>query len=172
MALRRLLKTVVIERYAVGGQAGGSPKIENYLGFPKGISGAELACRFGAEILVARAGVRGEIVAGKGVGYLEDGTKIIARASVCATGVDYRKLGLPNEDRLLSLAGAAMGSGSGRALRQQRLYRHRSRSAEERQAPRELGPGSLSHIPGCKYPRQARFHIAIKALRLSGRRRG
>src|SRR5439155_1231885 len=85
------LKTVVIERYAVGGQAGSSPKIENYLGFPEGISGAELAerareqaCRFGAEILVARAGVRGEIVAGKGVGYLEDGTKIIARASVCA----------------------------------------------------------------------------------------
>jgi len=71
------LKTVVIERYAVGGQAGSSPKIENYLGFPRGISGADLAerareqaCRFGAEILVARAGVRGEIVAGKGVGYL------------------------------------------------------------------------------------------------------
>ena len=56
----------------------------------------------------------------------------------------------------------AMGSGSGRALPQQRLYHHRSRSAEERQAPRELGPGSSSHIPGCKYPRQARFHIAIK----------
>ena len=100
------LKTVVIERYAVGGQAGSSPKIENYLGFPEGISGADLAerareqaCRFGAEMLVARAGVRGEIVAGKGIGYLEDGTKIIARASVCATGVDYRKLGLPNEDR-------------------------------------------------------------------------
>ena len=102
------LKTVLIERYAVGGQAGSSPKIENYLGFPEGISGAELAerareqaCRFGAELLVARAGVRGEIVAGKGIGYLDDGTKIIARASVCATGVDYRKLGLPNEDRLL-----------------------------------------------------------------------
>ena len=102
------LKTVLIERYAVGGQAGSSPKIENYLGFPEGISGAELAerareqaCRFGAEMLVARAGVRGEIVAGKGIGYLDDGTKIIARASVCATGVDYRKLGLPNEDRSL-----------------------------------------------------------------------
>jgi hypothetical protein len=101
------LKTVVIERYAVGGQAGSSPKIENFLGFPEGISGADLAerareqaCRFGAEILVARAGIRGEVVAGKGIGYLDDGTKIIARASVCATGVDYRKLGLPNEDRL------------------------------------------------------------------------
>src|SRR5438309_7682611 len=114
--------TVVIERYAVGGQAGSSPKIENYLGFPEGISGAELAerareqaCRFGAEILVSRAGVRGELVAGKGVGYLEDGTKIIARASVCATGVDYRKLGLPNEDRF-SGAGVYYGAGASEAM--------------------------------------------------------
>jgi thioredoxin reductase (NADPH) len=116
------LKTVVIERYAVGGQAGSSPKIENYLGFPQGISGADLAerareqaCRFGAEILVARAGVRGEIVTGKGVGYLDDGTKIIARASVCATGVDYRKLGLPNEDRLFG-AGVYYGAGASEAM--------------------------------------------------------
>jgi thioredoxin reductase (NADPH) len=116
------LKTVLIERYAAGGQAGSSPKIENYLGFPEGISGAELAerareqaCRFGAELLVARAGVRGEIVAGKGVGYLDDGTKIIARASVCATGVDYRKLGLPNEDRLFG-AGVYYGAGASEAM--------------------------------------------------------
>src|SRR5437868_1377678 len=116
------LKTILIERYAVGGQAACSPKIENYLGFPEGISGAELAerareqaCRFGAEILVSRAGVRGELVAGKGVGYLEDGTKIIARASVCATGVDYRKLGLPNEDRF-SGAGVYYGAGASEAM--------------------------------------------------------
>ena len=116
------LKTVVIERYAVGGQAGSSPKIENYLGFPEGISGADLAerareqaCRFGAEILVARAGVRGEIVAGKGIGYLEDGTKIIARASVCATGVNYRRLGLPDEDRLVG-AGVYYGAGASEAM--------------------------------------------------------
>jgi thioredoxin reductase (NADPH) len=116
------LKTVVIERYAVGGQAGSSPKIENYLGFPEGISGADLAerareqaCRFGAEILVARAGIRGEVVAGKGIGYLDDGTKIIARASVCATGVDYRKLGLPNEDRLFG-AGVYYGAGASEAM--------------------------------------------------------
>src|SRR3984957_3236713 len=116
------LKTILIERYAVGGQAGSSPKIENYLGFPQGISGAELAerarnqaCRFGAEILVSRAGVRGELVAGKGVGYLEDGTKIIARPSVCAPGVDYRKLGLPNEDRLFG-AGVYYGAGASEAM--------------------------------------------------------
>ena len=83
------LKTVVIERFAVGGQAGTSPKIENYLGFPGGISGAELAerareqaSRFGAEILMLREGVRGEFMPGKGIGYLSDGTKIIARASI------------------------------------------------------------------------------------------
>jgi thioredoxin reductase (NADPH) len=116
------LKTVVIERYAVGGQAASSPKIENYLGFPEGISGADLAerareqaCRFGAELLVARAGVRGEVVAGKGIGYLEDGTKIIARASVCATGIDYRKLGLPNEDRFFG-AGVYYGAGASEAM--------------------------------------------------------
>src|SRR4029077_6770850 len=69
------LKTVVIERWAVGGQAGSRPKIENYLGFPGGLSGAALAerareqaCRFGAEILIAREGVRGEFSAGKRVG--------------------------------------------------------------------------------------------------------
>lgn len=115
------LKTAVIERFAVGGQAGTSPKIENYLGFPKGISGAELAERareqavkFGAEILLNRTGVRGELLAGRGVGYLDDGTKIIARASVCATGVEYRRLNLPNEDRLLG-AGVYYGAGASEA---------------------------------------------------------
>src|ERR1700761_6179520 len=116
------LKTVLIERYAIGGQAGSSPKIENYLGFPHGISGAELAERareqalhFGTEILLQREGVRGEVVAGKGIGYLEDGTKIIARASVCATGVAYRRLGLPNEDRFFG-AGVYYGAGASEAM--------------------------------------------------------
>jgi len=90
------LKTVVVERGAVGGQAGSSSCIENYLGFYKGISGADLveqareqACKFGAEILLARKGVRGQFTAGKGTGYLEDGTKIIARATpTAALGLD------------------------------------------------------------------------------------
>jgi thioredoxin reductase (NADPH) len=100
------LRTVVVERFAVGGQAGTSPKIENYLGFPEGISGAQLAerarqqaDRFGAEILLLREGVRGDFLPGRGVGYLADRTKIIARASLCTTGMDYRRLNLPNEDR-------------------------------------------------------------------------
>jgi thioredoxin reductase (NADPH) len=115
------LKTVVVERLTVGGQAGTSPKIENYLGFPMGASGAELAerareqaCRFGAEILMLREGVRGEFSPGKGVGYLADGTKIVARASICATGVDYLRLNLPNAHRLLG-AGLYYGAGASEA---------------------------------------------------------
>ena len=115
------LKTAVIERFAIGGQASTSPKIENYLGFPQGISGAELAerareqaFRFGAEILLDRTGVRGEFLAGRGIGYLDDGTKIIARASVCATGAEYRRLNLPNEDRLFG-AGVYYGAGASEA---------------------------------------------------------
>ncbi|HZP62402.1 MAG TPA: FAD-dependent oxidoreductase [Terriglobales bacterium] len=115
------LKTVLVERYTVGGQAGTSPKIENYLGFPGGISGAELAERareqavhFGAEILLLREGVRGEFTPGKGTVYLADGTKIVSRASICATGIDYRKLNLPNEDRLAG-KGVYYGAGSSEA---------------------------------------------------------
>jgi thioredoxin reductase (NADPH) len=102
------LKTVVIERSAIGGQAGSTSRIENYLGFPDGITGADLAerarrqaYRFGAEFLLLREGVRGEFTAGKGIGTLADGTKIIARATVCATGVNYRRLNLPNEESLV-----------------------------------------------------------------------
>ena len=87
------LKTVLIERYTLGGQAASSSQIENYLGFPGGISGAELAerareqvCRFGAEILLAREGVRAEFTAAQERRVPDDGTKIIARATICATG--------------------------------------------------------------------------------------
>jgi thioredoxin reductase (NADPH) len=115
------LVTIVVERFAVGGQAGSTSRIENYLGFPNGVSGAELAerareqaCRFGAEILVGREGVRGEFIPGKGVGYLADGTKIVARSTVCAKGIEYRRLNLPNEQRLLG-AGVYYGAGASEA---------------------------------------------------------
>lgn len=111
------LKTVVIERSAVGGQAGTTSSIENYLGFLKGIAGADLAegareqaCRFGAEFLLSREGVRGEFLPGKGVGYLADGTKIIARSWLCATGVQYRRVNLPNEQKFFG-AGLCYGAG-------------------------------------------------------------
>lgn len=115
------LKTVVIEKYTVGGQAGSTTKVENYLGFPEGIGGNDLAerareqaCRFGAEILLGREGVRGQFQPGKGVGYLADGTHIVARASICATGVVYRRLGLPNEERLFG-GGVYYGAGASEA---------------------------------------------------------
>jgi thioredoxin reductase (NADPH) len=111
------LKTVVIERWAIGGQAGTTSRIENYLGFPKGISGADLAerareqaCRFGAEFLLLREGVRGEFLPGKAIGYLTDGTKIIARATICATGVQYKRLNLPGEEKYFG-AGLYYGAG-------------------------------------------------------------
>jgi thioredoxin reductase (NADPH) len=122
------LKTVVVERWAVGGQASSSPRIENYPGFPQGISGADLAerareqaTRFGAELLLLREGVRGEFRPGKGVVYLADGTKIVSRASVCATGIVYRRLDLPNEDRLAG-AGIYYGAGASEARLCRREY--------------------------------------------------
>src|SRR5690349_7604202 len=116
------LRTVLVERWAIGGQAGSTSCIENYLGFPDGISGADLlaerarkqAIKFGADILLGREGVRAELMPGKGVGHLADGTRIVARASLCATGVDYRKLGLRNEDRFRG-AGVYYGAGASEA---------------------------------------------------------
>jgi thioredoxin reductase (NADPH) len=115
------LKTVLIERYAVGGQAGSSSRIENYLGFPKGISGADLAekareqaCKFGAEILMTKEGAGAEFIDDYGVGILTDGTRISARAAICATGVHYRRLGLEGEERLIG-AGVYYGAGSSEA---------------------------------------------------------
>jgi thioredoxin reductase (NADPH) len=115
------LTTVLVERWAIGGQAGSSAKIENYLGFDEGISGIELAERarrqadkFGVEILLAREGRSAELKPGRGVGVLEDGTKIVARASICATGVAYRRLGLPNEAQFMG-AGLYYGAGASEA---------------------------------------------------------
>jgi len=115
------LKTLVIERLAVGGQAGSTSQIENYLGFPEGISGMDLAkrareqaCRFGAEILQLREGVRAEFHPGKGIGYLADGTKVVMHAGICASGVQYRRLGLPNEDQFRG-AGIYYGAGASEA---------------------------------------------------------
>src|SRR3977135_1416835 len=115
------LTTVLVERSAVGGQAGSSSKIENYLGFPKGISGAALAerareqaCRFGAELLLGREGVRGDVGSGTGVGYRADETQIVAKSTICATGIEYRRLGLENEQRFVG-AGLYYGAGASEA---------------------------------------------------------
>lgn len=115
------LKTVVIERHAVGGQAGSSSLIENYMGFPEGISGSELAERareqavkFGAEFLQMREGVNAEFRTGRIHVDLADGGSLIARTNVCATGVEWRKLGLPGEQQLLG-RGLYYGAGASEA---------------------------------------------------------
>ncbi|MFL6142047.1 MAG: FAD-dependent oxidoreductase [Labedaea sp.] len=91
------LRTVLVERRATGGQAGQSSRIENYLGFPDGVSGAQLtdrarrqASKFGAEILTARD-VTGLVARGSArVIQFGDGTELAAHAVILATGVDYR----------------------------------------------------------------------------------
>lgn len=115
------LKTLVIERSAVGGQAATSSRIENYLGFPNGVAGSELACRareqairFGAEILLLQEGVRADFAGGAGIGYLAGGIRFAMRSSICASGVEYRRLNLWNEDRLRS-AGVYYGAGASEA---------------------------------------------------------
>jgi thioredoxin reductase (NADPH) len=93
------LLTVALDGIAVGGQAGTSSRIENYLGFPSGISGAELAERatiqarkFGARIAVGAAAVGLERRDGFHAISLEDGTRLETRALLIATGVRYRRL--------------------------------------------------------------------------------
>jgi thioredoxin reductase (NADPH) len=99
------LRTVLVEQHASGGQAGQSSRIENYLGFPDGVSGAQLADRarrqalkFGVEILTARTvtnlETRGQ---GRVIGF-EDGTEIATHAVIIATGVTYRRLNVPGLD--------------------------------------------------------------------------
>ena len=95
------LKTVLIEETTTGGQAGRSSRIENYLGFPTGVSGAELttsarrqAERFGAEVITTRKAVglaAGDSGSARTIQF-EDGTTIGAQAVILATGVDYRQL--------------------------------------------------------------------------------
>lgn len=100
------LDTIVIESMAPGGQAGTSSKIENYLGFPTGISGAALAGRaqvqamkFGANLAISRSVTRLNCDENPYMLYLEDGQNLKARAIVIATGVQYRKLDVPNYER-------------------------------------------------------------------------
>jgi thioredoxin reductase (NADPH) len=101
------LRTVLVEREATGGQAGQSSRIENYLGFPNGVSGGQLADRarrqarkFGAEMLLARDVVALEVHGSKRVLRFADGSSIAAHAVVLATGVSYRSLGVDGVDGL------------------------------------------------------------------------
>ncbi|WP_086723729.1 FAD-dependent oxidoreductase [Streptomyces carpinensis] len=93
------LRTVLVERSATGGQAGQSSRIENYLGFPDGVSGAQLtdrarrqAARFGAEILTAREVTGLEVNGAARIVRFADGSAVAAHSVILATGVQYRQL--------------------------------------------------------------------------------
>ncbi|WP_178970229.1 NAD(P)/FAD-dependent oxidoreductase, partial [Streptomyces acidiscabies] len=101
------LRTVLVERSATGGQAGQSSRIENYLGFPDGVSGGQLterarrqAAKFGAEILTARE-VTGLDASGSArVVRFADGSSVAAHSVILATGVSYRQLECPGAQDL------------------------------------------------------------------------
>ena len=109
------LRTLVVEAAAPGGQAGSSSKIENYLGFPEGLSGEELAKRaylqanrLGAEFLTQRVScIRSENQ--YRILTMEDGREVTCHVCLIATGVDYCKLDVPGADRL-SGAGVYYGA--------------------------------------------------------------
>ena len=100
-------KCLVIEKAAPGGQAGSSPKIENYLGFPSGISGDDLtrravsqAKRFGVEILSAQEASQVEVKDAYRIVKLTDGTEISCHAVLLATGASFHTLKMPGADAL------------------------------------------------------------------------
>jgi len=101
------LRTVMIEKSAPGGQAGMSSRIENYLGFPAGLSGGDLARRgvdqarrFGVEILAPQEATALRVEGPSRVIKLSDGSELGAKALLIATGLSYRKLDVPGAERL------------------------------------------------------------------------
>ncbi len=116
------LHTVMIEREAPGGQAGMSSRIENYLGFPTGLSGGDLARRavtqaqrFGVEILAPQEAVGLRTEGSYRFLKLADGNEISCHALMIATGVQWRRLEAPGIDRLQG-AGVYYGGGATEAL--------------------------------------------------------
>ena len=102
------LRTILFDDVAIGGQSAASSRIENFLGFPTGVSGADLAFRaelqaikFGARVALPRRAQK--LQRSTRSGYyevtLDDGTSLLGRAVVIATGARYRKLGVPDEER-------------------------------------------------------------------------
>ena len=115
------LKTILIEKDAIGGQAGTSSLIENYMGFPNGIAGAELAERarqqalkFGVEIMLLREGIKARFYNNRINVDLANGEKVVSKANICATGIEYIKLNLPNEEKFFH-KGLYYGAGASEA---------------------------------------------------------
>ncbi len=122
------LRTIVIEREAPGGQAGTSSRIENYLGFPSGVSGDELASRalrqarrLGAELLVTRSVARFDPEAR--TLYLDGDDALRARTVILATGVTWRRLSIEGIDRLLG-KGVSYGAARSEANATHGLHVH------------------------------------------------
>jgi thioredoxin reductase (NADPH) len=116
------LKTVIVEREAPGGQAGLSSRIENYLGFPKGLSGTDLARRavaqarrFGTEILAPQEVTKVRSEGPYRIVTLADGSELSCHAMMIASGVQWRKLNVPGIERLQG-AGVYYGAGSTEAI--------------------------------------------------------
>jgi thioredoxin reductase (NADPH) len=110
------LRTLLLEREATGGQAGTTSLIRNYLGFPRGVSGGELAARaveqavaFGAELVYAQPATRLQLSSADRVLTLADGSQAVSRTVIIATGVSYRRLPVPGLDALLG-AGVFYGA--------------------------------------------------------------
>jgi thioredoxin reductase (NADPH) len=110
------LETLVVEPQAIGGQAGTSSMIRNYLGFPRGLGGGELAFRaweqcllFGAQFVFMQRATGLSVRGDERVVVLSDGSEVRARAVMLAGGVDYRRLGIPALERLIG-AGVFYGA--------------------------------------------------------------
>ncbi len=124
------LKTLLIERSNPGGQASSSARIENYLGFPTGLSGAELSrraitqtLRFGTEILTPQEVKNITVKDGYKITELIDGSEIHSKTIVIATGVAYKKLEIPGLENFTG-AGVYYGSASveAQACRNETIY--------------------------------------------------
>jgi thioredoxin reductase (NADPH) len=112
------LKTILIEKSNPGGQASSSARIENYLGFPKGLSGADLTrraiaqtLRFGTEILTPKTVKNIRLKDGYKITEMTDGSEIHSKTVIIATGVEYTKLEIPGLDKFTG-AGVYYGSAS------------------------------------------------------------
>jgi thioredoxin reductase (NADPH) len=147
------LRTLVVEASSIGGQAGSSSMIRNYLGFPRGISGEELTFRayeqalmFGTKFVFMR---RATALVTRGDQHfitLSDGSTVITRSVIIATGVEYRRLGIPALDRLI---GASVFYGAAGV-----------------EAPAMAGE-SVYVIGGANSAGQAALHLAKFAARVS-----
>ena len=191
------LDTVIVEREAPGGQAGQSAAIENYLGFPKGLTGSDLAqramaqvVRFGAEMVLGRDVVGRQTRGSVQAVLVEGADDIEARALVVATGVSYRRLEAPGLDTFTG-RGVYYGATASEASRARAMTSTSSGPPTPPARPRSISPGSPSRFPPralglprgqhVALPRQAdreapnvtvRFHTEVAGARGDGHLEG